>query len=209
MRHRPRILIPVLAVALSVSLSAAAQTTQRGKTKTETTKSSGRATTSQGQALPKPGQNVVVRGALTGEGVECQALRGDDGKLYTLAGKTTGFKAGDKVRVLGTVAEVSTCQQGTTLDVRKIQKDRSQAAEHRAETLNMVGILTDEGGKCQAFRSEDGQLYSLTSSDLKGAKIGDEVRVTGKVQMTSSCQHGIALAVQSLQVTRAGVVKKP
>lgn len=80
----------------------------------------------QGKALPKPGKKVVVRGVLTDEGVECQALRGDDGILYTLAGvagKMEGFEVGDRVRVQGTVAEMSFCQQGTTIDVKKIQKD--------------------------------------------------------------------------------------
>lgn len=80
----------------------------------------------QGKALPKAGKKVVVYGVLTNEGVECQALRGDDGILYTLAGvagKMEGFEVGDHVRVQGTVAEMSICQQGTTLDVKKIQQD--------------------------------------------------------------------------------------
>lgn len=77
----------------------------------------------QGKAIPKAGKKVVVRGVLTDEGVECQALRGDDGILYTLTGDLEGFEVGDHVRVQGTVAEVSICQQGTTLDVKKIQKD--------------------------------------------------------------------------------------
>lgn len=82
-----------------------------------------RNTVVQGKAMPKPGKNVVVRGVLTDEGVECQALRGDDGVLYTLAGRIEGYEVGDRVRVQGTVAEVSICQQGTTIDVKKIQKD--------------------------------------------------------------------------------------
>lgn len=77
----------------------------------------------QGKALPKPGKKVWVRGVLTDEGVECQALRGDDGILYTLAGPVEGYAVGDRVRVQGTIAEVSTCQQGTTIGVIKIQKD--------------------------------------------------------------------------------------
>jgi hypothetical protein len=80
----------------------------------------------QGKALPKPGKKVTVRGVLTDEGVECQALRGDDGILYTLAGPVEGFQVGDRVRVQGTIAEVSTCQQGTTIGVTKIQKDQKK-----------------------------------------------------------------------------------
>jgi hypothetical protein len=66
-------------------------------------------------------REVEVTGTLTNEGVECQAMRSDDGKLYTLTGDLKGFKVGDKVRVVGTVAEVSTCMQGITVSVTKIQ----------------------------------------------------------------------------------------
>lgn len=65
---------------------------------------------------------VRVTGRLTDEGVECPALRGDDGRLYTLAGDAGGFKPGDRVTVVGTVAEMSTCMQGTTIGVRTIDR---------------------------------------------------------------------------------------
>ena len=64
---------------------------------------------------------LVVAGTLTREGAECQAMRGDDGKLYTLAGEFRGFRPGDRVRVEGRVAEVSTCMQGTTIEVSRIE----------------------------------------------------------------------------------------
>lgn len=66
-------------------------------------------------------RSVRVTGRLTGEGVECQALRGDDGRLYTLTGDLKGFKTGDRVTVEGTVAEISICMQGTTLGVTSIE----------------------------------------------------------------------------------------
>lgn len=67
-------------------------------------------------------QTVNVTGVLTDEGVECPALRGDDGQLYTLnRGATEGFNVGDRVRVVGKVAEISFCGQGTTLDVLSIK----------------------------------------------------------------------------------------
>lgn len=76
---------------------------------------------SAGGAAPGAGE-VRVTGRLTDEGVECPALRGDDGRLYTLAGDTGGFEPGDRVTVLGTVAEMSTCMQGTTVSVRSIER---------------------------------------------------------------------------------------
>ncbi|HEY6553829.1 MAG TPA: DUF5818 domain-containing protein [Vicinamibacteria bacterium] len=74
----------------------------------------------------KEGKPIQVRGTLTGEGVECQALRGDNGQLYTLTGDLGGFKTGDKVRVKGEIAQVSICQQGITIAVEKIQEDKSE-----------------------------------------------------------------------------------
>src|SRR5690606_21232975 len=47
------------------------------------------------------GPKVTVTGTLSREGAECQALRGDDGQLYTLSGDAGGFEPGDRVRVTG------------------------------------------------------------------------------------------------------------
>jgi hypothetical protein len=64
---------------------------------------------------------ISVTGTLSREGAECPALRGDDGKLYSLTPKALGaFGPGDRVKVTGTVAEVSTCMQGTTIVVTEI-----------------------------------------------------------------------------------------
>lgn len=70
-------------------------------------------------ADPHPG--TQVSGILTPEGVECQALRGHDGELYTLLGNLEGHDDGDVVQVYGEVQEVSFCQQGTTIQVDDIQ----------------------------------------------------------------------------------------
>lgn len=68
------------------------------------------------------GGTICVRGTLTAEGAECQALRGDDGKLYTIAGRKTAGTANTKVCVCGKIAAVSTCMQGTTIAGAKISK---------------------------------------------------------------------------------------
>jgi LysM repeat protein len=65
---------------------------------------------------------ITVVGTLTREGAECPTLRGDDGRLYTLTSRDTSpFRPGDRVRVVGRIAEVSFCQQGTTIDVRRLE----------------------------------------------------------------------------------------
>jgi len=67
------------------------------------------------------GDGLRITGTLTGEGVECQALRGDDGRLYTLAGAALeGLENGDRVTVTGERAELSFCMQGTTINVADI-----------------------------------------------------------------------------------------
>lgn len=65
---------------------------------------------------------IRVEGAMTGEGVECPALRTDDGTLYTLAGAPDDLSPGELVVVTGTVAEMSFCQQGTTISVQSVQR---------------------------------------------------------------------------------------
>lgn len=146
------------------------------------------------------GKVVNIRGTLTAEGVECQAFRGDDGQLYTLTGNLGGFQTGDEVRVRGRIAEVSTCQQGTTLTVESIKADKSQGRKKggEAQTITVTGTLTNEGVECQALRSNDGQLYTLTG-DLGGFQVGDKVTVVGTRAEISTCQQGTTLSVQSIK----------
>jgi len=73
------------------------------------------------EAGPIPPNGILqINGVLTGEGVECPALRGDDGQLYTLAGDLAGASLGDQVCVDGQLVEISICQQGITLEIKQI-----------------------------------------------------------------------------------------
>lgn len=66
-----------------------------------------------------------IVGTLTREGVECPAMRGDDGRLYTLTGADLGpIGPGDRVRVYGREAQASTCMQGTTISVTNVERLR-------------------------------------------------------------------------------------
>jgi Protein of unknown function (DUF5818) len=101
MRYPMKTLLPILLLALALSGAAYAQSGDSG----------------QGDE----NRSVRVTGVLTDEGVECPALRGDDGQIYTLTPRDLqGFQVGDRVAVVGKVAEISFCQQGTTLEVQKI-----------------------------------------------------------------------------------------
>lgn len=69
---------------------------------------------------PTDAPSNCYRGKLTSEGVSCQAMRTNDGRLITLGGPLRGFGPGDAVCVCGPVAETSFCQQGTTIYVAQI-----------------------------------------------------------------------------------------
>jgi hypothetical protein len=65
-----------------------------------------------------PGEGkVFIKGTLTDEGHECQALQSQSGELYTLVGDLKDFKVGDSVYVLGTIVPVNICMQGTTIAI--------------------------------------------------------------------------------------------
>jgi LysM repeat protein len=67
---------------------------------------------------------LTVSGTLTRQGVECPTMRGDDGRTYSLAGDIRGFLPGDRVTVDGRIADMSICQQGTAIEVRRIAPSR-------------------------------------------------------------------------------------
>jgi Protein of unknown function (DUF5818) len=66
------------------------------------------------------GSSVKIFGRLTNEGVECQALRGDDGHLYTLLGDLGALPVETRVCVSGERVEFASCQQGISIRVRSI-----------------------------------------------------------------------------------------
>jgi hypothetical protein len=70
-----------------------------------------------------PGEGgVFVKGALTDEGSECQALQSQGGELYKLVGGLQDFKVEDTVYVLGTIVPVSIYMQGTTITIDWMSK---------------------------------------------------------------------------------------
>jgi hypothetical protein len=74
------------------------------------------------EAVAEPGV-VTITGLVTNEGVECPAVRGDDGKLYTITGPARDkVRPGMRVRISGNVAEISTCMQGTTISASDVEE---------------------------------------------------------------------------------------
>ena len=69
-------------------------------------------------ASPVP--DGCYRGRLTDEGDTCQAMRTEDGALFTLGGPLRGFGPGNRVCVCGFPAAEPFCRQGTTFIIREI-----------------------------------------------------------------------------------------
>lgn len=108
-------------VLLTVTACTGADYTTRGDATTDPPRSIPGDTTDRDQNRERGG-SMQVEGTITDEGVECTALRSSDGQLYTLAGSSEALTPGDRVRVTGSVAEISFCQQGTTISVERIER---------------------------------------------------------------------------------------
>lgn len=70
--------------------------------------------------VTRPDGILQRTGEVTDEGVECLAMRDTDGYLYTLIGATEGLEEGSPVVLQGRFVEVSTCNQGTTIEVVEV-----------------------------------------------------------------------------------------
>jgi len=70
--------------------------------------------------VTRPDGILERTGEMTGEGVECPAMRDTDGFLYTLIGNVGDLEAGDPVVIEARYVETSICMQGTTLEVVRV-----------------------------------------------------------------------------------------
>jgi hypothetical protein len=65
------------------------------------------------------------------------------------------------------------------------------------ETLSIKGVLTAQGVECQAFRGDNGTLYTLSGS-IGSYRTGDRVCVKGHPVEMSICQQGTTIQVESI-----------
>jgi hypothetical protein len=70
--------------------------------------------------VTRPDGILQRTGEITGEGVECLAMRDTDEFLYTLIGSTDGLEPGAQVVIEGRYVEASICMQGTTIEVVRV-----------------------------------------------------------------------------------------
>lgn len=66
-------------------------------------------------------ERITVTGELLSPSATCPRLAGDDGRIYALAGDLRQFETGDRVRVIGELADVSICSQRRTIEVERIR----------------------------------------------------------------------------------------
>lgn len=77
--------------------------------------------TSEPFVVGEAGDPVRIHGEVTDEGVECPAVRGPFGTLYTLAVSDFQHAPGTEVMIEGRIAGASICMQGTTIEVESVQ----------------------------------------------------------------------------------------
>ncbi|MEP3891774.1 MAG: hypothetical protein ABJN69_15060 [Hellea sp.] len=79
----------------------------------------------QSEGTQVSGPVMTLRTVMTAEGVECPAVRGEDGTLYTIPSMPHKFDEGDVLNIIVAnpiVPVASFCQQGETIDWIRIEK---------------------------------------------------------------------------------------
>lgn len=127
---------------------------------------------------------IHLSGTFSDEGVECPAVRGDDGELYTLVGDVSGFEPGERVELIGTPAELSFCMQGVMLDVQAIE-DESVRGQQMLMTLTGE-VLDGTAGirNCLILKSSDGKLYGLVPEGPASSISPGPARVIARKRLT-------------------------
>jgi hypothetical protein len=167
-----------------------------------------------------------------GAGGACQTMTSEDGELYSLTGDLGDVQSGDMVEVTGTLGDDDECDEGIVVrvsglevvagpntgervgDLEETGDDSMDGVEggSTGETpvgepsvdgqLLLEGELTDEGVECQAFRSDDGELYTLTG-DTGDFTTGERVRIVATPVDVSTCQQG-----QTVEIVEIGLIEE-
>lgn len=69
---------------------------------------------------------IVITGILSDEGIECKAMRADDGRLYTFTNLPNEIATGDRITIEGAKQRVSICQQGITIKLDAVKRHAGQ-----------------------------------------------------------------------------------
>ena len=55
------------------------------------------------------GQQISIVGRISAQALECPALKADDGRIFSLYGRTSHLKSGDRVRITGRLGGSPIC----------------------------------------------------------------------------------------------------
>jgi hypothetical protein len=173
----------------------------------------------------------ILTGPGTGSGELCQTMTSEDGELYSLTGDLGDVQSGDLVEVTGTLGDDDECDEGIVVHVSGLEVVAGPNTGERVGDLNgmgndtmdgveggstgetpvgepsadgqllLEGELTDEGVECQAFRSDDGELYTLTG-DTGDFTTGERVRIVATPVDVSTCQQG-----QTVEIVEIGLIE--
>jgi hypothetical protein len=151
--------------------------------------------------MTKKASNLFcVMGSLTDEGVECQAFRSTSNELFTLVGDLNGFENGDKVIVCGTIATVSICMQGTTINVSGIcQANEVDNALESSLALEIKSRWSDQ------FNDDDDVKVSVLYATRRVAtalstKLPKEIEkaLQAKVDLSTTPEDALPLMSEAL-----------
>lgn len=171
----------------------------------------------------------ILTGPGTGPGGPCQTMTSEDGELYSLTGDLGDVQSGDMVEVTGTLGDDDECEGGIVVRVSSLEVvDGPNTGEQVGDVgddamdgveggtygetplgepgvdgqLLLEGELTDEGVECQAFRGDDGELYTLTG-DVGDFTTGDRVRIVATPVDVSTCQQG-----RTVEIVEIGLIEE-
>ncbi|MEQ8294163.1 MAG: DUF5818 domain-containing protein [Roseovarius sp.] len=152
---------------------------------------------------------ITLEGRVS-QGAECATLTTDDGDTWSLTSADIDFTSGEYVRVSGTRADMSYCQQGIgTVEVARLNevapengdrnegRDGDDGRDERGNDMLTLEGRVGEGAECATLTTSDGDVWSLTSADVDFTA-GEYVRVRGARKAAAFCQQGLG----TVEVTR-------
>ena len=124
------------------------------------------------------------------------------GRLLTKFRIPSAFEGRSKLRVIAETLDETSSAISRPVNTAQPAPPRGlarQPARPIGQEISFDGVVTEEGKRCHAVRTEDGQLYTLTATDAD-IRPGDQVKVDGIVAPSDWCSLGSAIAVASVQV---------
>ena len=145
------------------------------------------------------GNDRITLEGRASQGAECATLTTADGDTWSLTSADVDFTPGEYVRVSGTRADMSYCQQGIgTVEVARLNeiapggddgRDREEDNGRGSDMLTLEGRIGD-GTECATLTTSDGDVWSLTGTDVDFTA-GEYVRVRGARKAAAFCQQGL------------------